>query len=288
MTPPDRVHVKAHAKFNPMLRVLAKETSGYHGIETVFALLELSDELTVERSEGGVELDVSGADTGPTEENLAYRAAQAVIRGTGNTFGVRIRLDKAIPMQAGLGGGSSDAAATLHAVNQLAPRPLPKQELLQLATQLGSDVAFFVSAARLAVGWNRGERLFQLRPPPPAPCLIAIPPARVSTPEAYQLLDRVQDFETRRATIVLDAEAFETWGSIARLGGNDFENIVFGKEPVVRTLFEQVAMTTPLLVRMTGSGSAIVAVYRREEDLEDAVSNLGTRDKTLIKTRTMP
>ncbi|KPK00745.1 MAG: hypothetical protein AMS20_15040, partial [Gemmatimonas sp. SG8_28] len=158
----DVVTVQAHAKVNLFLRVLARESSGFHSLETLFALLELHDTLTVERQSEGITIDVEGADTGPPEQNLAYRAAELVLDATGRRFGVRIRLIKRIPVQAGLGGGSSDGAAALHAANALADNAVPRPEILQFAARLGSDVPFLASGAALALGWGRGERLLRL------------------------------------------------------------------------------------------------------------------------------
>ena len=132
----ERLTIRAHAKTNLLLRVLAREESGYHDLETIFALLELHDTVHVERSAGGIELDVQGADTGPAEDNLASRAADLVLEATGRQFGVRITLEKRIPVQAGLGGGSSDGAAVLHAVNALADNAVPRHELLQFAAAI--------------------------------------------------------------------------------------------------------------------------------------------------------
>src|SRR5262249_28107217 len=146
---PDRVRVKAHAKLNLFLRVLAREASGYHGLETLFTLLELSDEITVTRTARGIDLSVDGADTGPHDENLAFRAAPMVLDATGNRCGVAIELKKKIPVKAGLGGGSSDGAAALWAVNALAGGAVPSHELLQFASRLGSDVPFFAGRAPL-------------------------------------------------------------------------------------------------------------------------------------------
>ena len=279
------VRIRAHAKTNLFLRVLARESSGFHTIETLFALLELADDLTVEPAPSGVELSVEGAETGPAEDNLVTRAARLVLAATGNRAGVRIRLVKRIPVQAGLGGGSSDGAAALHAVNALLGNPVPRHEILQLATQLGSDVAFLASGAPLALGWGRGERLFRLPAPPSAPALLAIPPFGVSTADAYQRLDAAWR-DGSRGTVVLDAGALETWGSIARLGGNDFENVVFGKEPRLREIFERMAETRPLLVRLSGSGSAIIGLYRNESDRAVAAGMLAGLRVTLIHTAT--
>lgn len=283
---PDRVTIAAHAKANLFLRVLSRETSGYHSLETLFVLLELADELTVERTGSGIELTVEGADTGPVEDNLAYRAARMVLEATGQRFGVRMHLVKRIPVSAGLGGGSSDAAAALHAANALAGNAIPPSQILQLAVQLGSDVPFLASGAPLALAWGRGERMFRIASPSPAPALLVLPPFGVSTPKAYELLDQGRDWGHPRGPVVLDAAAFGTWGGIARLGGNDFEVPVFGKEPVLRALYEKLCATRPLLARLSGSGSALIALYRSAGDRDAAALEIGERGHRLLSTMT--
>ena len=283
---PAVVTISAHAKANLFLRVLSKEESGYHSLETLFVLLEAHDDLAVERTERGITLDVEGVDTGPVEENLAYQAARLVLDATGNAFGVRIELTKRIPVQAGLGGGSSDGAATLHAVNALADNAVPRHELLQFAARLGSDVPFFCSGAPLALAWGRGERLFRIPAPAVAPALLALPPFGISTQKAYAALDAGRRDEHRRGAVVLDGNALESWGGIGRLSGNDFEGPVFGKHPELRDLFERVARTGPLLVRLSGSGSAIIAIYRSESMRDDAAVEISEHGIRLIKTAT--
>lgn len=285
-TPVDQVRVLAHAKANLFLRVLARETSGFHTLETLFTLLDLADELVVERAASGIELEVEGADTGPTDENLAYRAARMVLDATGQRLGVRMRLTKRIPVQSGLGGGSSDGAAALVAVNRLAGDAVPRHELLQIAARLGSDVPFFASGAPLALAWGRGERLFRLPAPPPAPALLVVPPFGSSTKAMYDQLDDSRAADYQRGAVVLDTDALAKWGGIARLGGNDFESVAFAANARLRELFEQLAATKPLLVRMTGSGSALFGIYRSEADRDAAASQIGERDHRLIRTMT--
>ena len=280
------LRVMAHAKVNLFLRMLARESSGFHQIETAFSLLELADELVVARTNDGVTLQVEGPDLGPVEDNLAVRAARMILDATGNRFGVAINLTKRIPVRAGLGGGSSDAAAALHAVNALAGNAVPRQELAHFATRLGSDVAFFASGAPLALAWGRGERQFRLTAPAALPVLIALPPVPVSTPDAYKWWDEQNPSPVSRGPVTLDAEALSSWGSIGRLGGNDFEAVVFGKYPELRSLFERMAQTAPLWVRMCGSGSAIAAVYQTETGRDDAMQRLGGKQQQLIVTAT--
>jgi 4-diphosphocytidyl-2-C-methyl-D-erythritol kinase len=280
------VEIQAHAKANLFLRVLAREDSGYHSIETLFTLLELCDSLTVERIDNGIELSVEGAQTGPAEQNLAYRAAAMVLEATGRKFGVHVHLNKEIPVRAGLGGGSSDGAATLHAVNRLAGDAVPRHEILQFAAKLGSDVPFLSSGAPLALGWSRGERLFRLPPPAPTPVLVAVPDFGVSTKEAYELLSAGRGSGSRRGAMVLDSDALTNWGGIGRLGGNDFETVLFGREPRLRELFERIAQTAPQLVRVSGSGSAVVGLYKNDLELDNAATEIGEREYRLIKTMT--
>jgi len=286
----DAVRIQAHAKINLFLRILARESSGFHQIETAFALLELADELVVRRSDSGVSLEVSGAsappDLGPADENLAVRAARMVLDATGNQFGVAIALTKRIPVRAGLGGGSSDGAAALHAVNALAGNPVPRHELLHFAAKLGADVPFFAGGTPLALAWGRGERQFRVAAPPAMPALIAVPPVQVPTPEAYAWWDEQNPSPTSRGPVALDADVLSTWGSIGRLGGNDFEAVVFGKHPELRTLYERIAQTGPVWVRMSGSGSAVAAVYKKESERDDAAQRMGEKQQRLIRTVT--
>lgn len=277
----------APAKLNLFLRVLAREADGYHGLETLFCRIALADELTAERTvETGVTLSVEGADTGPQEENLAVRAARAVLDATGHRFGVRLALTKRIPVGAGLGGGSADAAAALDLVNQLAGNAMPRAELMHLAARLGADVPFCLSGAPLALAWGHGDRLFRLPALPRAPVLLLSPPVSVRTAEAYGWVDEARASAGRRGAILLDAPTLGGWSDLARMAGNDFESAVFGRLPPVREAFEALARTGPLLCRMSGSGSALFAVYRTERNRADAGSRLGRKHGTVVFTET--
>jgi 4-diphosphocytidyl-2-C-methyl-D-erythritol kinase len=284
------VAVAAHAKLNLLLRVLARESDGFHGLETIFARLALHDDVVAHRREGSeVTLDVAGTptDLGPPAQNLAVRAANRVLDATGRRFGVHLALTKRIPVQAGLGGGSADAAAALLAVNHLAGNAVPRHELLQFAAALGSDVPFLVSGAPLALAWGHGERLLRLPTPPAAPVLLLTPPEGVATAEAYGWVDAARQGATRRGAVALDLDALGAWGSIGRLAGNDFEAPVFARRLAVRAAFEALVGTRPLVCRMTGSGSTLFAIYRSDRDRDDAMAMLGSRHGQLTPTATL-
>ena len=283
-----RVSIEAHAKLNLLLRVLSREVDGFHGLETLFCLVDLADRIQVERrDEKGITIEVEGADVGPPGDNLAVRAASLVLAATGERFGVHIALAKRVPVQAGLGGGSSDAAATLQAVNHLAGNAIPRHELLQFAARLGSDVPFFFSGSPLALGWGRGERLLQLPPLPEAPVLLLTPPTPVATGEAYGWVDAARQSAGRRGAVALDLESLSQWGDIGRMAGNDFESSVFGRHPEIRAAFEALAGTRPLVCRMSGSGSTLFAVYRSARDRDDAQAMLGRKHGRLTSCSTL-
>ncbi len=272
------VTVSAPAKLNLFLRVLARESDGYHSLETLFCLVSLADTVVASsREERGVSIEVEGADVGPPEQNLAVRAAALVLEATGHRFGVHLRLTKRIPVRAGLGGGSSDAAAALHAVNALANGAVPRHELLQFGARLGSDVPFFVTGAPLALAWGRGERLFRLPPLPVAPALLMTPPVGIDTREAYGWVDAARRSDSRRGALALDLDALSRWGDIGRMAGNDFESPAFERTPGLRAAFEALAGTHPLVCRMSGSGSTLFAVYRSARDRDDAGLMLGRK-----------
>lgn len=285
------VSLPALAKINLFLRVLSRDDEGYHGLETLLCLISLGDILTAERRDGtGVTIDVVGPAVGPDQDNLAVRAATRVLHATGDRFAVHLRLEKRIAIRAGLGGGSSDAAAALHAVNSLAGNVVPRHELLQFAAQLGSDVPFFMTGAPLALAWNRGERMIRLPPLPPSPALLVTPDIPIATPEAFGWIDQSRTSATRRGAVALDLAALSQWGDIGRMAGNDFESPVFGRHSQIRAAFEALVATRPLVCRMSGSGSTLFGIYRSARDREDALMMLGRRHGTLtpVETVAMP
>ena len=278
---------EARAKANLFLRVLARESDGYHSIETLFCRLELADTLTARRTEGSeVTLVVEGADTGPAEENLALRASRLVLESSRTRFGVELALTKRIPVGAGLGGGSADAAAALALVNALGGNAIPRSELLHLAARLGADVPFCLSEAPLAIGWSHGERMMALPALPRAPVLLLTPQVPIRTAQAYGWIDETRPATGRRGSLLLDARALAGWSDVARMAGNDFESVVFGRHPAIREAFEALARTRPLLCRMSGSGSTLLAVYRSEGDREDAKMMLGRKYGAVVATST--
>jgi 4-diphosphocytidyl-2-C-methyl-D-erythritol kinase len=282
------VSLPALAKINLFLRVLTRDADGYHGLETLLCLVSLADTLRAERREGhGVTIEVMGADVGPPQQNLAVQAASRVLEATGNRFAIHLTLTKRIPVRAGLGGGSSDAAAALHAANRLAADAVPRHELLQFAAHLGSDIPFFCTGAPLALAWGRGERILRLPPLPSSPALLLTPPIPIPTADAYGWIDAARQSTGRRGSVALDLDALSRWGDIGRMAGNDFESPVFGRYAEIRAAFEALVATRPLVCRMSGSGSTLFAIYRSPRDRDDATMMLGRKHGTLTPVETL-
>lgn len=270
------VRVEAQAKINLRLKVLGLGDSGYHAIETVFLRLALADRITVAVSDGGgIELDVGGDSSlvvasGPAEQNLALVAARVYCERAGWHPHIRIRVKKLIPVGAGLGGGSADAAAVLRALNALAPSPLPIAELLSLATTIGSDVPFLVSDDAMAVGWGRGERLMPLPPLPVRPVILAVPPIHVSTRDAYEWLGRARGGAPPPPT--LPGDAFASWERAAEHAENDFLQAVTERHPVIGAIRESLIARGARIAMLTGSGSAVFGIFDSDTPDEPGTS----------------
>lgn len=256
------VRLEAPAKVNLRLRVMAREESGYHQLETVFAALGFGDTLEVAPAEGGVTLEVRGPSPCPPEDNLAYRAARAYMEEAPFGQGVRIHLEKRIPAAGGLGGGSSDAAAVLRALDWIYEGELGVERLTRLGARLGADVPFFLSPSPVALAWGRGDRFLPLPPLPESHVLLCVPDVSVSTAAAFGALAEAR--AAGRAPVptgALHPEALESWSSLASLAHNDFHDAVFTMEPSLRELHAGLMETGPLICLLAGSGSTVFAVY---------------------------
>jgi len=287
MTGPARVRASACAKINLWLRVFGRDAKGYHAIESLFQLVSLADDLVVERAPAGVMLEGAPPALGPAAENLVVRAATRFLAAARCGGGVRVALTKRIPWNAGLGGASSDAAFTLAALNRLFGTPLSAGDLLELAASLGSDVPCFLAGSALALGWGRGERLLALPALPSRPMLVIPPPAPVRTADAYAWIDRDRGTEqTGEFAAVFHAEAFASWAAVRSHSHNDFESVVAGHLPEIGHWLDRLRATDAFLVRLAGSGGAIVALYESAAARDAAWTRLGS-DPAMVRAETL-
>jgi 4-diphosphocytidyl-2-C-methyl-D-erythritol kinase len=268
---PDAVALSAPAKVNLRLAILAREESGYHSLESLFCAISLGDELTVRRADPGVSLEVEGAgETGPAERNLAVLAARHFYAALGQEPALHIRLAKHVPVAAGLGGGSSDAAATLRALNLMHGEPFGRAGLLQMAVELGSDVPFFLCGSPLALGWGRGERLLALPPLPERAVLVAHPGVAMPTPEAFAAIAKRRAPNLPPQAFGFDAAELASWGGVARLARNDFGEVVAARIPILRDALATMHAGGADVALLAGSGASVFGVFA-SEGARDAV-----------------
>jgi 4-diphosphocytidyl-2-C-methyl-D-erythritol kinase len=277
--------VTAQAKVNLLLRVLAREVTGYHSVETLMLRLDLGDDVRV-RIADGKSLDCAGpampaGGLGPTEKNLAYRAAVAYQEATGWPNGFAIEIEKQIPVGGGLGGGSADAGAVLRALDALSPNPCGHR-LVELATPLGADVPFMTIDSPMAVAWGRGERLWPVHAPDARPVILIVPEFSIATADAYGWLatDRGSYAPTAH---VLTADSVATWESLAVLAENEFERVVARRHPVIAELVDELDAAGAIVAMMSGSGSTVFGVFTSPPDAGAIVRSTGL---TVTETRT--
>jgi 4-diphosphocytidyl-2-C-methyl-D-erythritol kinase len=264
------VRVPAYAKLNVGLRILYRRPDGYHEIRTVFQTISLADRLDISFTPARTTL-IAIEGTPEIPDNLIERAASLVLQALSIHGDVVFKIKKNIPTGAGLGGGSSDAAAVLVALPALAGKALPADRLFMLARQLGSDVPFFLHGGT-ALGLGRGEELYPLPDLPVSRGLLVVPEIHSSTAEAYR------DLSPRLTSIPLqnklDSFQQEVWrgrgdGRVAA-DDNDFEEVVFARHPQLKGIKEQLLRVGAKPAAMTGSGSAIFGIFATAARLERA------------------
>ncbi len=281
------ITLRAHAKVNLDLRVLGLLPDGYHEVRTVLQSLELHDTLTFACAPGPFVIDCNDPAIPTGDRNLIWRAAEvlghAAAPQRGAPSGVRVRLIKRIPAQAGLGGGSADAASTLLALTRLWRLRLDVVDLARMASRLGADVPFFL-AGGTALGAGRGDDVSPLTEPPPTSVVVVTPPFGVSTPDAYGWLDLDgQAYRSRRSRAV-PLPSWPAWAAELR---NDLEAPVTRRHPVIGRLVRMLTALGADHAAMSGSGSAVFGVFLNPEIAAGAQAALTRRGILAVHTRTL-
>jgi 4-diphosphocytidyl-2-C-methyl-D-erythritol kinase len=256
------VRLRSLAKINLDLRVLNKRPDGFHELRTVFQTISLADNIEIEYEPARrTHLEIDGNVNIP--DNLILRAAQSALDAMQVHATVRFTLTKRIPMGAGLGGGSSNAAAVLLALPALAKRNV---SLEKIAADLGSDVPFFLTGGT-AIGVGSGTEFYPLPDFAEEPILVVSPGIHSATGPAYAALDRSLTFTGTSSSI----NSFQAYvraigvagraGPASALSGNDFEAVVFRQHPQLPAILKRLLKARAIGARMTGSGSSIFAIF---------------------------
>ncbi len=262
----------AFAKINLTLRVLAKRADGYHDLDTIFQTISLHDTIKIAATDdSAIVLSCDDRRLATDETNLVIQAAAALRARFATTKGARIRLEKRIPVQAGLGGGSADAAITLLALAHVWELNATKEDLLEVGSRLGADVPFFLFGGT-ARGTGIGDNVVPLRDAPEKFLLIIKPIANSSTSDAYRALDE-RSLTTRNSKTILSSsqptDHFDN-GSCASLQ-NDFEEVVFDLEPEIARANAALMRAGAEAAGLAGSGSAVFGIFNSEDAQRRAI-----------------
>ncbi|HEV2499970.1 MAG TPA: 4-(cytidine 5'-diphospho)-2-C-methyl-D-erythritol kinase [Terriglobia bacterium] len=259
----------AFAKINTGLKILGKRADGFHEIRTVYQTIDLHDRLEISLSaKPGITITCSDTSLPCDRRNLVYRACELWKTETKFKGGFRIHLDKSIPTGGGLGGGSSDAAAALLGLERLTGNCLEWSARFKVASALGSDVPLFLLGGRV-LGCGRGEEIYPLTALPRRICLLVHPGFAISTPEAYQKAGKLTSPSKNRKVNgfgVWSQFPLENWGPAE----NDFEKFVFAKWPELGKVKDQFIRAGAETASLTGSGSALYALFVSARQLKQA------------------
>jgi 4-diphosphocytidyl-2-C-methyl-D-erythritol kinase len=274
------ISLSAPAKINWFLSVDGKRDDGYHDILSIMQCVNLCDSLSFEEA-GDLELvsDLALA----REDNLVYRAASRLRQYSRCRRGARITLRKEIPAAAGLGGGSSDAAAALIGLNRLWGLNLGMEELMRLGAEIGSDVPFFISGPFSLIE-GRGEKVSPLKTMDPVDMLIVKPDIAVSTAWAYGL------YKTELTKKSIDIKLFcqtldrKDFGSLRQMVFNDLEMVAVSKYSVIADIKEKLIDSGAVISAMSGSGPTVFGVFTSEEAARRASLNMGGHWCRVVRT----
>jgi len=248
---------KAPAKINLFLRVLHKRADAYHDIASLMQKITLYDELTLTLKPVGINLDCPGSDLPTSEDNLVFRAAQSIFAYANYSSGVEINITKKIPLAAGLGGGSSDAATTLIALNKICSLNLKKNELIKLGAKIGADVPFFVFGNN-ALASGIGDKLKALQGLPKVNLVLIKPQFELSTKMVYENLN----LRLTRGKNNYSIPRFLKMGDIIRELHNDLESVSLEMHPELADLKKMLLRHGALGALMSGSGPTVFGIFR--------------------------
>lgn len=280
--------MKSYAKINLTLEIIKKRSDGFHELKSIMQLLSLYDEIDFSFNQSDKISIISDSPMLPLDErNICFKACTKFFEITGLKTGIEIKIQKNIPMQGGLGGGSSNAALTLKILNEYFNFPLNSTELNNLAKSIGADVPFFLSEEKTALLEGIGEIITPLKSFESFPLILFFPKQGVSTKEAYQDLELNElKLNGENTSILKQALEMGLFKENIKYLHNDFEQSVYKKYPEFLELKEKIENEDSLKVLMSGSGSTIFAFFENAEKRDNAFKNLENECRS-IKAETL-
>jgi 4-diphosphocytidyl-2-C-methyl-D-erythritol kinase len=276
---PTSLTVFAPAKINLVLRILDHRPDGYHNLWSLMQIVQLEDDLSISLSDKHLSIVLRCDDSSlkTDSSNLVYRAAAAVLEHSGRVVGLDLVLSKQIPMGAGLGGGSSDAAATIIGLNQLLNLGWSTEKMAHVGQALGSDVPFFLFAPSAIVG-GRGEKVVPVRIKGSRWVVLVNPGFPVETKWAYQQLStsRTEVRPLSDVHTMLEKASALSWENVLQAAENDFEAAVFKAHPVLHRIKQKLLAEGAEVALLSGSGATVFGVFRDETSARQAQSSFQT------------
>jgi 4-diphosphocytidyl-2-C-methyl-D-erythritol kinase len=316
------VSVRSFAKINIGLAIGANRSDGFHELRTMYQTVGVHDIIRVDTKPGvGIEIRCKDTRVPDDESNTCYRVADRVLRLLKQRAKVVITIEKNLPVQGGIGGGSSNAVATLFALERVLKATIAAEEKLRIASEVGSDLPLFLLGG-LVLGCGRGQEVYPLPELPPIPCVLVTPSVAVSTPQAFKDWDALAPAPERApsasgltlppesATITtFSRSAFEwlsgmTSSGVPANGGdraetllldlvrtgivNDFERVVFPQHPELRDVKRLLERESASYASLSGSGSSLYGFFRTQEAAQAAADKLTKEGFPAIATATLP
>ena len=270
----DKLELKALGKINLGLDVLGRRENGYHDVRMVMQTLYLYDNVTLQKkSAPGIEIDSNLFYLPNDEDNIAWKAAKLLIDEFDIKDGIRIHLDKHIPVAAGMAGGSSNAAAVLYGMNQMFRLGLSQKELMERGVKLGADVPYCIMRGTV-LAEGIGEKLTPLPPMPKCQILIAKPPISVSTKMVYEKLDSCEIKEHPGIDGILDGLKNQDLEQVAASLGNVLEKVTVEAYPVIAQIKECMMEAGALGAMMSGSGPTVFGIFRDRRTAKEAFTKV--------------
>ena len=261
------ISLKAHAKVNLFLEILGKRDDGYHEIETIMQEISLADNLQFEEIQEGIKLECNNKNIPINQDNLVCKAANLILKECGIKKGVLISLEKNIPVGAGLGGGSSDAAATLKALNSLWKVGLNDGDLIEFAAKLGSDIPFFING-KTSLCSGRGEVISPVKVRDRMDYLILFPRVHISTETIYKNLKIDLTKKRKDVSVFLDALKYSEVDGISKLLFNRLEEVIFATYPDLLQIKSSLESFDFCGLSISGSGSAFFGLCKDRHQAE--------------------
>ncbi|MFA6321259.1 MAG: 4-(cytidine 5'-diphospho)-2-C-methyl-D-erythritol kinase [Candidatus Omnitrophota bacterium] len=275
------IKLTAHAKVNLFLKILNRRKDGYHNIFTLFERISLSDKIIITAIPKGIEVSSDKFITSDPKNNLAYKAAESILKYKRLKKGVNIRIIKGIPIAAGLGGGSSDAASVLLGINKLYNLCLSQDKLLFLAKKLGADVPFFILNSSFGLGRRKGDDLVRIKSGRILWHLIVYSGSKTSTKDIYDAFDRKAKSQPKGLTFKVEDDKipryltgssdFKTLENMLR---NDLEDIAVSKNIRLKSIIERLASHLGRKAIISGSGPSVFCLCRTGKEAMAAKEKL--------------